>query len=275
MDPISSSPAPPPSAPASAPAAAPATSARPEAPPPVPAAPRESVRVSPEAAAPAAPGSGVEPHVEALRENFGGPGRNHNGGPLMEGDPARQGPVPGSSTADPRRGTHQVGENPNVPPMRSQAAANAVISDPLNPGGSPSRVLVSVQQNEDAIRQGRGDPRFAGFEKRVANINGVEVHYQYNPQTGAVTDIKDATGTRPQTAPRPASQGPAGGAQRPGMLSRLGSTLRAFGPAGMLLDAFRYGREMQQIQEENRRLNDPNTSQQEQFEILYRRGLAT
>ena len=37
------------------------------------------------------------------------------------------------------------------------------------------------------------DPRWPedeGWEKRTQNINGEEVHYQYNPKTGAIDDVK-------------------------------------------------------------------------------------
>ncbi|MBC2826890.1 hypothetical protein EYY47_03600 [Enterococcus faecalis] len=37
------------------------------------------------------------------------------------------------------------------------------------------------------------DPRWPakeGWKKTTQHINGVEVHYQYNPKTGAIDDVK-------------------------------------------------------------------------------------
>lgn len=42
----------------------------------------------------------------------------------------------------------------------------------------------------------KGDPRWPaseGWTKRAQNINGVEVHYQYNPKTGQIDDFKIPT----------------------------------------------------------------------------------
>ena len=33
-------------------------------------------------------------------------------------------------------------------------------------------------------------PGYEGWEKRAQNVNGVEVHYQYNPKTGKIDDFK-------------------------------------------------------------------------------------
>ncbi|OJG93137.1 hypothetical protein RV15_GL001169 [Enterococcus silesiacus] len=37
------------------------------------------------------------------------------------------------------------------------------------------------------------DPRWPaadGWEKRAKNVNGKEIHYEYNPKTGQVDDVK-------------------------------------------------------------------------------------
>lgn len=42
----------------------------------------------------------------------------------------------------------------------------------------------------------KGDPRWPaseGWTKRAQNINGVEVHYQYNPKAGQIDDFKIPT----------------------------------------------------------------------------------
>ena len=154
-----------------------------------PSAPGDRAQVSSEARGPQR--AGASPNLmQGLEESYRLPPRTHNGGPPLDPETVRQGAVPGSTTANPQRGSYQIGSNPNVPPLRSQAAANIVITDPNNPGGARPHTLVSVEQNQEAIRQGRGDPRFAGYEKRSVNIpyengrpgsppRGVEIHYQY------------------------------------------------------------------------------------------------
>ncbi|MFN8612173.1 MAG: hypothetical protein U0931_31805 [Vulcanimicrobiota bacterium] len=249
-----------------------------------PPAPAPGERYHPEAGHPRS--QTIPKVVQGLQENFAGPPSTHNGGPpLSEDAPPRQGSVPGSTTARPERGSYQIGSNPAVSPLRAQAAANAVLSDPLNPGGQPSRVLVSVQQNLADIQAGRGDVRFAGFEKRVANVNGVEIHYQYHPQQKNVVDLKDCTGSRPvrPATPAPArSSGPSQPRPQPATQARpsavparlpLGAGLRSLNPISMLLDAFRFGIQRAQDQEDERILNDPKSSDEQRNEILERRGL--
>ena len=112
-------------------------------------------------------------------------------GPVMTGQNRLQGPV-ADTPDDGRRGAGE--SNADLPQQAGKGQSRGGRHEPANLNEKLAMEEAMTNPESGMSLEGKNtDPRWTaeeGWEKWAQNVNGNEIHYQYNPLTGEIDDVK-------------------------------------------------------------------------------------